>query len=93
MHAREIFNLIPHDGNSALIGSVELEDARGEEEWAVERFCQCENGGCLSGAGRTIEEHMWEVGGLEGALEGRDGVVLGCDVREGFRAAEEERLA
>lgn len=36
---------------------------------------------------------MWEVGGLEGALEGGDGVVLGCDVGEGFRAAVEGKLA
>lgn len=30
---------------------------------------------------------MGEVGGLEGAAEDGDGVVLGCDVVEGFGAA------
>ena len=93
LHSRKVLNLIPDDADSALIGSVQFEDAGREEERAVKGFCEGENSGGLSGSWWTVEEHVWEVGGLEGALEGRDGVVLGCDVRKGFWAARSRSIS
>jgi hypothetical protein len=37
--------------------------------------------------GRAVEEHVWEVGGLEGSAEDGDGMVLGSDIVEGFGTA------
>lgn len=90
LHACKILNLIPDNRNTAFVGSVEFQDARRGEERAIERLCECKDGGGLSSSWRAVEEHVWEVGGLKGALEGGDGVVLSCDVGEGFWAAGKE---
>ena len=89
MHARKVFDLFAHDADSALVGGVEFEDAGFDQFGAVELFGEGEDGGGFACAWWAVEEHVGEVGGLEGAAEDGDGVVLGGDIVEGLGAAGE----
>jgi hypothetical protein len=77
---RKVFDFLPDDADTALVGGVELEDSRFDQIWAVELFGKGEDGASFACAGRTIEEHVWEVGGLEGPAKDGHGVVLGRDI-------------
>ena len=59
--AGEILDLFAYDGDAALVGGVEFEDAGGEHGGAVELFGKGENGGCFAGAWGTIEEHVGKL--------------------------------
>ena len=82
----EVFNFLTHDADTALIGGVEFEDTRFDEFGTVELLCECEDGGGFAGSWGAVEEHVGEVGGLEGAREDLNGVVLGCDFGESLWA-------
>lgn len=51
-----------------------------EELRAIELFGESEDGASFACAWWAVEEHVGEVGSLEGALEDGDGVVLSRDV-------------
>lgn len=87
LHAREVLHFLADDGDASFVRGVEFEDAGLDQLGAVELFGEREDGGCLSGPRGAVEKHVWEVGGLEGSLENGDGVVLGCDIAEGFGPA------
>ena len=82
MHARKVLDFLADDRDTALIGSVQFQHAGFHEFGAVELFGEGEDCGCFACAWRAVEEHVWEVGGLEGAAEDGDGVVLGGDIVE-----------
>ena len=75
--AREVLYLRPNDGNAALVGGVEFEDARGEEGRPEEGFGEGEDGAGFAGAGRAVEEHvgelLWALVGESGGIEGGRG--------------------
>ena len=77
MLSRKVFDLFSYNANATLIGRVQFENPGVDELRPIELLCQGENGTGLTGAGRTVEQHMREIGGLEGTLENCDGVVLG----------------
>jgi hypothetical protein len=52
-----------------------------------------EDRGGFAGSWRAVEEHVRQVGGLQGAGENLDGVILGGDFGEGFGATTEQILA
>ena len=60
-----------------------------DEVGSVQLLGEREDRRGLAGAGRPVEEHVWEVGRLQRAAEDLDGVVLRCDFGEGFGPAVE----
>ena len=80
MLSRKVFDFFSHNANATFIGCVQFENPGVNELRPIELLCQGENGAGLACAGRTIEQHMWKIGGLEGTLENCDGVVLGGDL-------------
>ena len=94
MNARKVLHLLPHNVDAALVGRVQLEDTRAHQFRSVQLLCEREDGGRLAGAGRAVEEHVRQVGGLEGAAQDVGGVFLRGDIVERLGAAVlvEERV-
>lgn len=72
MHPSKVFDFFANDGDAALVGGVEFEDAGFEHFGAVELFGEGEDGGGLAGSRRPVEEH---VGELESSCQ-RFGLLL-----------------
>ncbi len=70
----ECFDLLTHDVNAAVVGSVELEDHLSHVFGAVDTTGKSKNCRRFSSAGGTVEEEMGE------ALEISQGEVNGGDV-------------
>lgn len=58
LHAGEILDLFANDGDAAFVGGVEFEDAGPHHLGAEELLCEGQDGGCLAGARRAVEEHV-----------------------------------
>jgi hypothetical protein len=80
--AGEVLDFLTHNGDTSLVGGIEFENTRFHEFGTVELFRKCKDGGCFAGSWGPVEEHMREVGGLEGAREDLDRIVLSRDFGE-----------
>lgn len=61
LDACKVLDFLADDGDAAFVGGVEFEDTRAEELRSEEGFGEGEDCGGFTGAGGTVEEHVWEL--------------------------------
>lgn len=55
---RKVLDFVSYNTDSSFVGSVQFENSRTIELRSEELLAEGENGGSLSGTGRSIEEHV-----------------------------------
>ena len=60
----EVFDFFADNTDAAFVGGVELQDASAKHFRTVELFGEGEDGGGLTGAWWTIEEHVGKLRGM-----------------------------
>lgn len=82
LRAGERLDLLAHDVDTTVVGGVELEHHLAHVGGAVDAACESEDGGCLAGTGRAVEEEMGEFVGFDEFVDGGEDVLVAGDVFE-----------